>query len=260
MGTAASHHSLLVSKPAAWGPFLVGSVAAHVGLVLVGILYSWLTAGPAIDLNQKPIKASLVRLGKPRDEKLLPRKEELPAPPQEVKAPDAPAPVPVPEVVKPTPTAPALAPSPPAKAAQKQAGEASGVDRRKKLFGAFDKTSKKTDLDELEGAADGDPNGTSATAEGERYYGMLDAQVRRHFDVSQTIPEQERIRLKAHVALFLSKTGGILKVALARSSGNALFDNAVLAAVKKAAPFSPPPDHLRDALQKTGVTLEFTPL
>ena len=57
----------------------------------------------------------------------------------------------------------------------------------------------------------------------------------------------------------LSRSGEVLEARLAKASGNDLFDSAVLAAVKKASPFSPPPDHLRDPLQKTGVTLEFSP-
>ncbi len=44
-----------------------------------------------------------------------------------------------------------------------------------------------------------------------------------------------------------------------RPAATTLFDSAVLAAVKKASPFSPPPDHLRDALQKSGIVLEFSP-
>ncbi len=254
MGTAATHHSLLLKKSTPWGPFLLASVIGHVGLLFSGVVYSWLTAPPPMDLNQKPIIAKLVRKGTPRDEKLLPRKEELPPPPQEVKGQSAPVPVPVP-----TPAVAAPGPSAAAAAkAQKQAGAATGADRRKQLFGAFDKTSKKTNLDDLEGAVDGDPDGDAANAEGERYWGMLSAQVRRNYDVSQTIPEQERLHLKAKVTLFLSKTGGVLKQSIV-SSGNPLFDNAVLAALKKAAPFSPPPEHLRDSLQKVGVTLEFKP-
>ena len=55
------------------------------------------TSSAAIDLDQKPIKAILVRLGKPRDQKLLPRKEEPPAAAQGGRRPPAPpAPTPCP--------------------------------------------------------------------------------------------------------------------------------------------------------------------
>ena len=63
----------------------------------------------------------------------------------------------------------------------------------------------------------------------------------------------------AQVALFDQPLGQLDRARLARASGNDLFDSAVLAAVKRAAPFSPPPPHLRDPLQKYGVVLQFRP-
>src|SRR5262245_20758410 len=73
--------SLLVPKPGKFRQFMAGSILVHGLLVGAGLLYGWLNASPRLDLNQKPIEASLVRLGKPRDPELLPRKEELPSPP-----------------------------------------------------------------------------------------------------------------------------------------------------------------------------------
>lgn len=250
--------SMLVTRPSRLGLFVGVSVAGHALLLVVAIIYTQLTAGPRVDPNPPVIKASLVRLGKPRDSKLLPRKEELPPPPKEVKAPPAPptvAPKPVEKVAVPVPE---LKPEPkPAPAPQK--GEASGEDRRKRLFGAFDKTAKKASEEELEGAEDGDPDGDSATAEGERYYALISTQVRRNYNVADTIPDAERLYLKAQVQMRLGRAGEVLETRLATASGNDLFDAAVLSAVKKASPFSPPPDHLRDALQKQGVVLEFRP-
>ena len=83
--------------------------------------------------------------------------------------------------------------------------------------------------------------------------------VRRFYDVSNTIPESERITLKAQVNFKVSATGELLDVDIVKASGNSLFDAAVVSAVKKAAPYSPPPDHLRDTLKKSGVTIVFTP-
>ena len=270
--------SLLVSRRSRLGLYLGASVAGHVLVLLVVALYARFTEGPRVDLNQKPIRATLVRLGKPRDAKLLPRKEQPPPPPpRKVEAPPAPptptpprpepakVAVPVPGVKpepQPAPAPAAKKPEPP-KAASKptpRKGEANGEDRRKRLFGAFDKFSKSSKQDEeLEGAEDGDPYGDSAEAEGERYFGLLSSQVRRHYDVADTIPEAERLYLKAQVAVRLGRTGEVLEARLAKASGNALFDSAVLAAVKRASPFSPPPDHLRDVLHKSGVVLEFSP-
>jgi TonB family protein len=247
--------SMLVARPSRLGLFLGVSVGGHVLLLVVGLVYSYLTARPKVDPNPPVIKATLVRQGKPRDPKLLPRKEQPPPPPKEVKAPPAPpaeAPKPAAAAV-PVPVAvPQPKPAP-------QKGEAAGEDRRKRLFGAFDKTAKQAEPEELEGAEDGDPDGDSATAEGERYYALLSSQIRRNYSVAETITKEERLSLKAQVQMRLGRAGEVLEATLASSSGNGLFDAMVLAAIKKAAPFSPPPEHLRDSLQKQGVVLELSP-
>jgi TonB family protein len=249
---AASPVSLLARRPE--GPlyrFLFWSALVHAVLFSLAVVWARLHEEPAIDLEQKPIKATLVRQGTPRDEKLLPRIEEPPPPPMEQKAQ---APVPTPEPARPVAPSPVAAPAPPK---TRQSGEKK-ADPRQKLMGAFDKMSKSKTPDTT-GAADGDPNGDAAVAEGEAYYARLRSQITRFYDVSQTIPDAERIRLTAQVAVFISPAGQLERARLARSSGNDLFDSAVMAAVKHAAPFSPPPTHLRDALEKYGVVLMFRP-
>jgi len=242
--------SLLARRPEGTLKFLFWSAVVHAVLFSVAIVYAKLHEAPAIDLEQQPIKATLVRQGTPRDEKLLPRIEQPPPPPMEQKAPE-PAPTPAPpKTVAPAPVA---APAPPK---TKQAGEKK-ADARQQLFGAFDKMSKSKP--DTTGAADGDVNGDSAVAEGEAYYARLKAQITRFYDVSQTIPDAERIRLRAQVSIVISPAGQLERARLAKSSGNDLFDSAVMAAVKRAAPFAPPPTHLRDALSKYGVVFQFVP-
>lgn len=249
--------SALSPRPSHLGKPLLYSIGAHVLLVVLVFAGGSLFNPPPIELDHKPIQARLVRKGTPRDEKLLPRLEQPPPPPKKV---EAPPPAPTPEAPKPAPAKPAVAIEgvKPKETPRPQPGESEG-DRRKKLFGAFDKLSKAQPEEELEGEADGDELGDAARAEGERYWGMLSAQVRRRYDVSQTLSDEERIRLRAQVLLKISRTGEVLEAKLAKPSGNAQFDNAVLLAVKKAQPFSPPPDHLRTSLQKQGVVLEFSP-
>ena len=255
----AVNHSLLAQRSSRLGRFLTVSLVGHALILLAVGLYNAFVEGPQVNLDQKPIRATLVRLGKPRDEKLLPRKEQPPPPPpKKVEAPPTPT-APAPEPAKVAVPIPGVKPEP-APAPTPQKGETKGEDRRNKLFGAFDKLSKNSKPDEeLDGAEDGDPNGDSATAEGERYFGLLSSQVRRHYNVADTIPDNERLYLKAQVAMRLNRTGEVIEARLAKASGNGLFDSAVLAAVKKASPFSPPPDHLRDTLQKSGIVLEFSP-
>lgn len=238
---AQASHSLLRPRPSGLLPFLLASVVGHVLITAGALTLSWAFAGPTVDLDQKPIKASLVRLGKKRDEKLLPRKEEPPPPPPP-KAAEVPAP----------------APAPPDKAVKipsKDAKPEKAVDTKKSLFDALNKVAKQ---EELEGDPEGDPEGNSAVQEGERYYGLLDAAIHRYYDVSDTIPEAERRTLRALVSVSIGSKGELIDVKLSKSSGNDLFDAAVLGAVKKAAPFGPPPSALADTLKK-GVTLGFTP-
>lgn len=227
--------SLLARRPSKVAPFLVFSLASH-GVVVGGFMaLSWALAGPRIDLDAKPIKASLVRLGKKRDEKLLPRKE--PEPP-----PAAPTPAPLPS---------------PAKPAEKTRPDTK-ADKKTSLADAFKKTASQAKPEELEGDPEGDKDGDSSVQEGERYFGLLSSAVKRYYDVSNTIEESERIRLTALVAIRLSEKGELLEVELAKGSGNEVYDSAVLSAVKKAAPFPPPPPNLRDQLKK-GLTFQFKP-
>jgi protein TonB len=230
-----AQQSLLANRPSPLKPFIVASVVGHVALVVVGLVLQWLYETPRVDLDQKPITASLVRQGKKREEQLLPRKEPE-APPPEPEA----VPIPTPGV-KPEPK--------PVKTKDKS-------DSKKSLFDAFNKTAKN---DEVEGEENGDPHGDSAKQEGERYYGVISGAVRRHYDVSDTIPESERMRLTADVLIRLDARGGLLEVSLVKPSGNEVFDSAVLGAIKKAAPFGPPPPHLKDMLTNKGVPLRFKP-
>lgn len=260
--------SLFHRRPMPWAKFIALSAALH-GLVLslFVLLALFRDNKPRVDLNQKPITASLVRLGKERDQKLLPRlEEELPPP---VPEPEAPPPPPPPSEPK---AAPKVAPlpvplplpldkkeSPPKEkkteqplTAQKQA------ERRKQLFDAFGKVGKPKPQEEREGRKDGDLLGNARLQEGERYFGLLRAQVERHYDVSNSIPEQERIQLKAVALIQIGDQGQLLNSELVEKSGNRVFDAAVLAAISKSAPFAVPPAHLRD-LTRQGISIAFTP-
>ena len=227
--------SLLARRPSRMGPFMAFSLVSHALVVGGVLLLTWVLAGPPMDLDAKPIKASLVRLGKKREEKLLPRKEEQ-APPAE-----------------PTPT-----PMPAPKPEQKTKPDVASKEKKTSLADAFKKNASKAKPEELEGDPEGDKYGDSAVQEGERYYGLLSSAVHRYYDVSNTIEESARLRLKAQVRLRISDKGEVLEVGLSKSSGNEVFDSAVLGAVKKAAPFPPPPPNLRDQLKK-GLTFEFKP-
>lgn len=238
--------SLLRPRPSGLLPFVLGSLVGHLLVVAVALTLSWVWAAPRLDLTPVPIKASLVRKGTPRDPNLLPTKPEPPAPvapqPAQVKPPDPVAP-------------PAAAAPTPVKVASRDAKAEPAKDPRKSLFEAINRTTRAAR--EAEGAADGDADGTSTTQEGERYFALLESVVHKNYDVSDTIPEAERRTLKAQVSLRIGAGGEVLDVRVTAGSGNPTFDAAVLAAVKKASPFTPPPLHLREGLKKDGVGFVF---
>jgi TonB family protein len=233
--------SLLRPRPSGLAPYVTASVLAHLALVALGLVASAFLAGPRVNLEQTPIKASLVRLGVKREETLLPRKEEEPPPPAA-----EPTAVKLPST-DPVPVKPVTAPKPPAPR-----------DARKSLLDAFQRTASSPTA--AEGAADGDPAGDSALQEGEKYFGLLKSVVQRRYDVSDTIPEAERRALQATVQLFIGPAGDLIDARLTRPSGNALFDEAVLQAVQKARPFTAPPEHLRTELKRQGVAIVFRAL
>lgn len=243
--------SLFVKKRESLGPYFLFSLLIHSVFLTLTVAINFLQKPPPLDLDQKPIRATLVRKGKPRDEKLLPRKEELPAPPKQAEGVDTNAPKPAEKAAVGITDRPS--------STQKQIGARNGTDSKKRLQDVLRKISSPAKNPELEGREDGDVNGNSATAEGDQYFGLLTSQIQRHYDVSQTIAEQERMHLRAQVLVLIGRSGNVIRSQLVKGSGNSLFDSAVLTAVKKASPFSPPPAHLRDSLQRAGVTLEFRP-
>lgn len=244
--------SLFVAPKLPWRRNIILSILGHALLVGGALMWSKLVESPPLDLGQKPIHASLVRLGKPREKELLPRKEEPPPPPPKAAEAAPPTPAPPPQAV----AVPSLKPAPPV---AKASGAKAGDEHRRELFNAFKKISKSNSKDVPEGALDGDRNGDSAKAEGERYFGLLKAQIQRYYDLPNTLSDQERLRLKALVHIFIGHGGQLIKVKAESSSGNGLFDEAVVTATKRASPFPPPPDTLREKLQSDGVVLAFTP-
>jgi TonB family protein len=234
------------------------SVALHVGLFGAAVVAARYAAGPRIDLGQKPIAAKLVRLGKPRDEKLLPRKETAPPPPP---APTE-APVPVPPPPAPSPT-PSPVPAPPAPKAAAPAAAAK-PDSRAKLDDVMKRFKSglppgPATASEPVGQLDGDPEGDAEeAAEGERYLALIQRRIKDRYQVPATIPETERLHLNAVVRIYIERNGGIARSELVRSSGNGVYDSAVQAGVGRASPLPPPPEHLV-AMLRDGVDLNFRP-
>ncbi|MDR0966626.1 MAG: TonB C-terminal domain-containing protein [Myxococcales bacterium] len=233
------------------------SVLLH-ALAIGGGVWLSMRVPPKLEPMQKVVTAKLVRQGKPRDDRLLPRKQTPPAPAPPPKAIEVPLPKTAPT---PPPVQQAKAHPPQPKSQPKPSNTAAlaNAARRQGLFSAFAATAKPSD--EAIGEADGDPEGDSDSAEeGERYFGLILAKARRHYGITKTISPQELIRLKAIVVLYIGTQGELIQEPeLQKSSGNALFDQEVLMALKKAAPFGPPPANLAQTLRTVGIAIEATP-
>lgn len=229
-------------------PAVAFSVAAHLVLVAWGLLRA--PAAP-IDLEQKPIVAKLVRIGEKKPEQYLPRKEAAPPP-----APAAPAAVPVVAAPAP-PAAPAAKPAPTAAPAKPQpAAPARGNGTT--LASVLSKVQRQVE-DKPWGAPDGDPAGDSDTAEeGDRYLALVDRELKAHYRVPATIPERERLYLKATVVLFIEPDGRLSRWKLVTPSGNSTFDAAVARTLDSNPRLPPPPDDIR-ARYPNGLPIAFTP-
>lgn len=209
---------------------------------------------PPVKLEDNIVKARLVKLGKKRDEKLLPRLDKAPPPPAVPKkaAPkDAPKP---PEKAKATPKLDAPRPK-----------RASASD----ILNRFREDNDRPDLDSLiqkavgaksdEGHEEGNKLGSEITGRLKAEYNdVLVEKIRSLYELPDTISDEERVRLEGFLYLRIGPEGQLADAKVDKTSGNAAFDGAMVAAAKKAAPFPPPPIPLRP-FYGSGVVFRFRP-
>ena len=209
---------------------------------------------------QKPIIARLVAKGKPRDQKLLPRKE-APPPPAAAQAP-SPAVAPV---IPDAPSAskkPTVAPSKPEPPAPKPLSRQQMMERA--LARAAGKAeprtpSKEAPDPERAGSEKGSPQGTAATAEeGDEYATAVHDAILENYVVPTVISERERLYLTATVLAYIGPQGQILKHEITRKSGNTVFDQALELAVQRTK-LPPPPAAMARELRDSGIELNFKP-
>jgi protein TonB len=92
---------------------------------------------------------------------------------------------------------------------------------------------------------------------GNEYMTKIYTKVKSKYSLPDQIPESERWGLKATVIMRLKPTGEIKSIELEQSSGNKLFDEATMKAVRTAAPFGAPPEELADRYETEGIGIEF---
>ena len=256
---AGHHGSALLAEPrVAVTPGALLAVALHV-VVLGGALIAprYFDRAPPL---RKPILARMVALGKPRDAKLLPRKEVPPPPAPAAHS----SPAPVAPLAAPAPSskpghAPPAPPKPRAPTRRELMDRAlAQVTGHPPPSHSHSPSREKPDPDRA-GQANGSAAGTAETAEaGERYFTEVHDAILANYVVPSVISERERLYLSATVVAWIKADGSLLRHELQKKSGNHFFDEALELAVKKTR-LPPPPPELARSLHDEGLALNFKP-
>jgi len=193
---------------------------------------------------RKPIIAHLVALGRPRDPRLLPRKDSAPP-------------------VAAAPLAPARVPS--TKSAPAATPHKREPTRQELMQRALARAAGRAEPDDREqdperaGSEAGSAEGTATSAEeGDAYFTAVHDAILEHYVVPSVISERERLYLSATVIAWIGADGKILRHEFQKKSGNAFFDQALELAMEKTTLPPPPPDLAR-TMRDTGVALNFRP-
>ncbi|HYD43065.1 MAG TPA: energy transducer TonB [Anaeromyxobacter sp.] len=245
-------------KDRVW-PAVTASIAVHAAAIALALHAS---SGPAIELEQTPIKAKLVRLGEKKPEAQLPRKDVPPPPPEQAPAAPAPpqaAPPPPPDTPPPPAAmpAPTPAPAPPARAAPARQAPARSRANGGGVDALLARTERELQQEKLYGDPEGDPDGDSEEGSaGDRYEALVSKAVHANYQVPSTIPDRERLHLEAYMTIWVEADGTISRFEITKPSGNPAFDAALDRAIR-ATRLPPPPSDWAQQFRRRGRTLKF---
>ena len=234
------YRSLLGGDPRiGWlGPGLALAVALHVAVVAAAFFLPRLLDRP--HPLRKPVIAHLVALGKPRDPRLMPRKET--EPPAAAQSSSAPA----------TSGAPSSAKGPPRQLTRQEMME-------RALAGAARRTRDEKPDPERAGQESGSPGGTAASAEeGEKYFGEVEDRIHANYLVPSVVSERERLYLSATVVIYIGRDGSIVKHVMTKPSGNSFIDQALVLALQRTR-LPAPPAELAKLVRDEGLEINFKP-
>lgn len=206
------------------------SIALH-GLVLAA--YCFLSNyEPPAKLDPPKIQVSLAKLGKPRDQTLLPKIDA--SQPPETLLPKPKSKLDSAHKVQPT-----------------KSKTASPLDLLKKRFG------KPSD----EGKEHGSKLGSSLSSElADSYELQILELLRSNYEIPRTISDREAKRLSLWVRMWIGASGSLIKVKIEQASKNPRFDHAVLSGSHKIHSFGAPPLQLARKYRTEGLLIQFCPL
>jgi outer membrane biosynthesis protein TonB len=232
------YRSLLGGDPRiGWlGPGLLLAIGLHVAVVAAAFFLPRFLDRP--HPLRKPVVAHLVALGKPRDPRLLPRKESEP----------------------PAAASAAAKPGAPSKAAAGPTRQLSRQEMMERaLAGAARHTRDEKPDPERAGQETGSPTGTAASAEeGEKYFGEVEDKIHANYVVPSVISERERLYLSATVVIYIGRDGSIVKHVMTKPSGNSFIDQALVLAIQRTR-LPAPPGELARLVRDEGLEINFKP-
>lgn len=225
--------------------FMVGSLLLH-GAAF-GAVIAVQNRGPRDPDLQQAIPVELVRLGKPRDPELLPRKQTRAPPPKDE------------GVNLDTGKKPKKKPPPRKK---RRTEDKMSAAARALLSGSNDSSldDALSKLEAPEGAPDGSPMGTTSdpTHAAQGYAAAIGASLQQAYRLPETIPASQRRFLNAEVQLFIEGNGRISRYEIVKRHPNELFMRA-LERMLKSHQLPPPPAALARRYQQKGVVVRFKP-
>jgi len=235
------YRSLLGGDPrTGWlGTGLLLAIALHAGVVATAYFLPRFLDRPKP--LRKPVIAHLVALGKPRDPRLMPRKESAPPP-------AAAAPASIPQKT------PASTSKGPARELTRQE-----LMERALAGAARGRTREEKPDPERAGQETGSPQGTAASAEeGEKYFGEVEERLHANYVVPSVISERERLYLSATVVIYIGRDGSIVRHVMTKPSGNSFIDQALVLAIQRTKLPAPPAD-LAKLVRDEGLEINFKP-
>ena len=226
------------------------SAIAHVTLVLILLVKAFFAPNEAIDLREA-IRVDVV--GLPEKQQKLPAKATTPA----VPAPPALVAKPVPKPAAPKPKAPEtpkvdLGKKNLAKSEEKALNKIKAMAALEKLKTEVSKSSAKPVKGNHVNA------GNSLTGlekiDFDRYFQSVEDKIRANWSLPQWLIDAQ---LRAQALVLIDESGGIKKKQVLKSSGNSEFDDRMMDAIDKAAPFPAPPERLQGVLSEKGIVFNF---
>lgn len=237
-----------------FGLAVAASLVAHAAGI-GAVVYAQARKPPRPKLSEA-IPVQLVRLGKPRDPKLLPRKVAPPPPgPKEAPAPPAPPQKPTsgPNVAldRKTEEQPSRATEPELSEAAKRLLQ-QGADRE------LDEALRR--LEEPEGSPLGAPEGTTTDPQGaiDAYTQEVQRRLQGQYAIPKTIPAAQRPFLEAEVVLYINRDGSVRRFEFVKRHPNEQFISA-LEALLRTIELPPPPSEKASEVSNEGMWIRFRP-